>query len=89
MQPIEKSFAWALVMDSQCLSVGHHPGALQRYLALDFVQAAVLQLTLLGQFPVGFYPKMSKLGAVHLSLERETKLLGLLEQRLLVLLGMV
>ena len=56
--------------------MGHHPGALEGYLELDIVQAAVLQLTLLGQFPVGFYLKMSKLGAMHLSLEREAKLLG-------------
>ena len=40
-------------MDSQCLLVGHRPGALQRHLGLDAVQAAALQLTLLGQFPVG------------------------------------
>ena len=33
LQPIEKSFA----MDSQCLLVGHYPGALQRYLELDTV----------------------------------------------------
>ena len=34
---------------------GRYPGALQRHLELDAVQAAALQLTIPGQLPVGFY----------------------------------
>ena len=41
-------------MDPQCLQAGRHPGALQKYLELDIVQAAALQLPIPGQFPVGF-----------------------------------